>query len=37
MQDDPAAIRIDRTDHPAGGWGAVKSTCRVCRLQQIAL
>ena len=36
MTDDPQSIRIDRSNHPAGGWGAVKSTFRVFRLQEIA-
>ncbi len=36
MTDDPDTIRIDRSNHPAGGWGAVKSTFKVFRLQEIA-
>ncbi|MFD2376499.1 hypothetical protein ACFSTJ_02290 [Ottowia pentelensis] len=36
MTEDPNTIRIDRSNHPAGGWGAVKSTFKVFRLQEIA-
>ncbi len=36
MTDDPNTVHIDRGNHPAGGWGAVKSTFKAYRQQAIA-